>query len=176
MVLAPGTAPVRTQPTSRSASSYRPGSPWAAPPAGLSASAAPGGSRAPSQPAARGGCLAPPHRAAAPPLTDSPDPRAVAVPVPLDPRPRDAALSPGPPSPGDCEGIRRAGQDDGWPVPGGPPLSWSDLLPGWPEDVTLAPDESRDARPAAPPPPSEPAAEDLAIRPPWAPAIAAQRS
>jgi competence protein ComEA len=41
--------------------------------------------------------------------------------------------------------------------------------------VTLERDESRVVRPVTPPPPSEPAAEDLAIRPPWAAATAAQR-
>lgn len=54
------------------------------------------------------------------------------------------------------------GDGDGWPVPGGPPLTWADLLPGWPDDVTLEPEESRDAAP------STSAPENLAVRPPWA--------
>jgi competence protein ComEA len=62
-------------------------------------------------------------------------------------------------------------------VPGGPPLTWADLLPGWPDDVTLERDRPPGAAPAPPPPPPTPvpAAEDLASRPPWAPATAAQR-
>jgi competence protein ComEA len=48
-------------------------------------------------------------------------------------------------------------------------------MPGWPDDVTLTPGESPDVVPAAPPPPSVPAAEDLATRPPWAPVTASQR-
>ena len=41
--------------------------------------------------------------------------------------------------------------------------------------MTLEPDEFRDAVTAAPPPPPAPAPEDLATRPPWAPAAATQR-
>jgi competence protein ComEA len=70
-------------------------------------------------------------------------------------------------------GTGAVGDGDGaWPVPGGPPLTWADLLPGWPDDVTLEPDDSRPAVAASlpPPPPPIPAAEDLATRPPWAPA------
>ena len=64
-------------------------------------------------------------------------------------------------------------------MPGGPPLTWADLLPGWPDDVTLEPaepDQPRAVVAAAPlpPPPAVPLPEDLATRPPWAPAAAAQ--
>jgi competence protein ComEA len=60
-------------------------------------------------------------------------------------------------------------------VPGGPPLTWADLMPGWPDDVTLEHDESPETVVAAPPAPAVPAAEDLATRPPWAPVTATQR-
>jgi competence protein ComEA len=72
------------------------------------------------------------------------------------------------------------GEGQSWPEPGGPPLTWADLLPGWPDDVTLRPDEPPGAVAALPPhplpPPSpSPSPEELATRPPWAPANAAQR-
>jgi competence protein ComEA len=60
-------------------------------------------------------------------------------------------------------------------VPGGPPLTWADLLPGWPDDVTLERDGPPDAAPARPAQAPVPAAEDLATRPPWGPAMPGQR-
>jgi competence protein ComEA len=51
-------------------------------------------------------------------------------------------------------------------LPGGPPLTWNDLLPGWPEDVTL--DEPEPPGAVVPVPRAEPTADDLAYRPAWA--------
>jgi competence protein ComEA len=53
-------------------------------------------------------------------------------------------------------------------------LSWDDLLPGWPDDVTLEPRPGEEAQPP-PPRPVEPVAEDLAYRPAWAAGTGARR-
>jgi competence protein ComEA len=74
-----------------------------------------------------------------------------------------------------------AATGDGWLAPGGPALTWDDLLPGWPEDVTLDPGEARTPavqHPAGGAPPSSraaPGADELATRPPWAPENAVRR-
>jgi competence protein ComEA len=83
-------------------------------------------------------------------------------------------LTPSPPSaPLASQGRTGAGGvTEGWPAPGGPPLTWNDLLPGWPDDVTLEPAAPSEAVATVPP---VPAPEDLATRPPWAAAPVAQR-
>ena len=71
--------------------------------------------------------------------------------------------------------VGQAGEGDGWPAPGGPPLTWADLLPGWPDDLTLERDDPGEAPPAPSAVVPVPDADELATRPPWSPATAAQR-
>ncbi|MEV6601616.1 ComEA family DNA-binding protein [Actinoplanes sp. NPDC051346] len=52
--------------------------------------------------------------------------------------------------------------DPRWPAPGGPALSWAEVVPGWPDDVVIT------APPVAEADPGDATGEtDLACRPPW---------